>query len=128
MLLSIVLEHVNPHTDSLMNVIASSASNRTFNLKFEVSSNVTETPNTVPSQRKIVLSLRKKFHSQLGNGAEVVLDKVSFFFLTTNSNPKPALNPSTGFFLAMGILSESASNRHGAAATVASQKGGVHLQ
>ena len=76
MLLSIVLEHVNPHTDSLMNVIASSASNRTFNLKFEVSSNVTETPNTVPLQRKIVLSLRKKFHSQLGNGAEVVLDKV----------------------------------------------------
>jgi hypothetical protein len=73
MLLSIVLEHVVPHTDSLMNVIASSASNRTFSLKFEVSSVVTEIQNT--GHRKIVLSLRKKFHSQLGNGAEVVIDK-----------------------------------------------------
>jgi len=73
MLLSIVLEHVVPHTDSLMNVIASAASNRTFNLKFEVSSNVTEQQNT--GQRKIVLSLRKKFHSQFGTAAEVVIDK-----------------------------------------------------
>ena len=73
MLLGIVLEHVVPHTDSLMNVIASSASNKTFSLKFELTSNVTELLNS--GQRKIVLSLRKKFHSLLGNGAEVMIDK-----------------------------------------------------
>jgi hypothetical protein len=73
MLLSIVLEHIVPHTDSLMTLIASSASNRTFNLKFELSSNVTEQPNS--NQRKIVISLRKKFQSQANSSAEVLLDK-----------------------------------------------------
>ena len=73
MLLSVVLEHVVPHTDSLTSVISNSGSGKTFSLKFEVTSNVTEIQNS--GQRKIVLSLRKKFHSQLGNGAEVLIDK-----------------------------------------------------
>jgi hypothetical protein len=59
---------------------------RTFSLKFELTSNVTELHTS--GQRKIVLSLRKKFHSLLGNGAEVLIDKddevtvlFNFFFL-----------------------------------------------
>lgn len=61
-----------------MKIIIFSASNvRTFNLKFEVSSNVTEIANT--SQRKIVLSLRKKFQSMVGSAVvEIFIDKVRF--------------------------------------------------
>ena len=71
MLLAIVLEHLVPHTESLMNVIASTAANQTFNLKYEVLAKVTDL--TGPN-KKIVLSLQKKFKSQNSN-LEIAIDK-----------------------------------------------------
>ena len=47
MLLSIVLEHLIPHTESLMTVVASSAANKTINLKFELMARVSPIPNQV---------------------------------------------------------------------------------
>ena len=73
MLLSIVLEHLIPHTESLMTVVASSAANRTINLKFEIMARVSEIPNQ-PGGRKIVLSLQKKFKSQT-SAMEISIDK-----------------------------------------------------
>ena len=72
-LLSVILEHVVPHTDSLMTLISSAVSNKTFSLKFELALNVTEQAAT--GQRKILISLRKKLHSKLGSGAELIIDK-----------------------------------------------------
>ena len=75
MLLSIVLEHLIPHTESLMTVVASSAANKTINIKFEIMARVSDVPgSTVPNQRKIVLSLQKKFKSQT-SAMEVLIDK-----------------------------------------------------
>ena len=75
MLLSIVLEHLIPHTESLMTVVASSAANKTINLKFEIMARVSDVQgSTVPNQRKIVLSLQKKFKSQT-SAMEVLIDK-----------------------------------------------------
>ena len=62
-----------PHTDSLMTLISSAVSNKTFSLKFELALNVTEQAAT--GQRKILISLRKKLHSKLGSGAELIIDK-----------------------------------------------------
>lgn len=73
MLLAIVLEHLVPHTESLMNVIASTASNQTFSLKYELMARATDVVAApahfgaaTPSHRKIVLSLAKKFKSSTG--------------------------------------------------------------
>ena len=75
MLLSIVLEHLIPHTESLMTVVASSAANKTINIKFEIMARVSDIQgSTVPNQRKIVLSLQKKFKS-LTSAMEVLIDK-----------------------------------------------------
>jgi len=75
MLLSIVLEHLIPHTESLMTVVASSAANKTINIKFEIMARVSDVQgSTVPNQRKIVLSLQKKFKSQT-SAMEVLIDK-----------------------------------------------------
>ena len=75
MLLSIVLEHLIPHTESLMTVVASSAANKTINIKFEIMARVSDIQgSTVPNQRKIVLSLQKKFKSQT-SAMEVLIDK-----------------------------------------------------
>ena len=73
MQLSIVLEHLIPHTDSLMTVVASSAANKTINLKFEIMARVSPIPNQ-PGSRKIVLSLQKKFKSQT-SAMEVMIEK-----------------------------------------------------
>ncbi len=73
MLLAIVLEHLVPHTESLLSVIANTASNKTFNFKLEVMARVQET-GPASNQRKIVLSLTKKFVSP-SSGLEIALEK-----------------------------------------------------
>ena len=73
MLLSIVLEHLIPHTESLMTVVASSAANRTINIKFELMARISDIPNQ-GGARKIVLSLQKKFKSQT-SAMEVLIEK-----------------------------------------------------
>jgi len=70
MLLSIVLEHLVPHTESLLSVIADTAGSKTFNFKMEIKAKVTTTGH----QRKIVLSLQKKFVSS-SSGLEIALEK-----------------------------------------------------
>jgi len=70
MLLSIVLEHLVPRTESLLSVIANTAGSKTFNFKMEIKAKVTITGN----QRKIVLSLQKKFVSS-SSGLEIALEK-----------------------------------------------------
>jgi hypothetical protein len=60
MLLAIVLEHLVPHTESLMNVIASTAANQTLNIKYEI---VSKIQDLNPQQSNIVLSLNKKFRT-----------------------------------------------------------------
>ncbi|TRY76407.1 hypothetical protein TCAL_00036 [Tigriopus californicus] len=70
MLLAIVLEHLVPHTESLMNVIASTAANQTFNLKYEVMAKVTD----IGPSKKIVLSLQKKFKCQ-NSTLEIPIEK-----------------------------------------------------
>ena len=58
-----------------MTVVASSAANKTINIKFEIMARVSDVPgSTVPNQRKIVLSLQKKFKSQT-SAMEVLIDK-----------------------------------------------------
>ncbi len=71
MLLAIVLEHLVPHTESLMNVIASTAPHQALNLKYEVVSKVQDLTN---QQSKIVLSLAKKFRYANTN-LEIVVDR-----------------------------------------------------
>lgn len=73
MLLSILMEHVVPHPDSLLTLVTSAASNKAFSLKFELALSVSELANT--GQRKFLISLRKKLHSKLANGSEVLIDK-----------------------------------------------------
>lgn len=70
MLLSIVLEHLIPHTESLLSVIANTAGSKTFHFKLEIKARVTWQGH----QRKIVLSLQKKFVSA-SSGAEINLEK-----------------------------------------------------
>uniref|UniRef100_A0A0K2TX20 Uncharacterized protein n=1 Tax=Lepeophtheirus salmonis TaxID=72036 RepID=A0A0K2TX20_LEPSM len=70
MILGVVLEHMVPHTESLIGVITSSAANQTFNLKFEVVGRVSEAAGV----RKIHLSLQRKFKSASSN-MEIPLDK-----------------------------------------------------
>ena len=70
MLLSIVLEHLVPHTESLMNVITSTAAYQTFHLKYEVTARVQEFKDF----RKIIISLQKKFKAQ-SSSLEVVIDR-----------------------------------------------------
>eukprot|EP00096_Caligus_rogercresseyi_P012518 TRINITY_DN5271_c0_g1_i1.p1 TRINITY_DN5271_c0_g1~~TRINITY_DN5271_c0_g1_i1.p1 ORF type:complete len:1348 (-),score=509.64 TRINITY_DN5271_c0_g1_i1:500-4543(-) len=70
MILGVVLEHMVPHTESLIGVITSSAANQTFNLKFEVVGRVSEAAGV----RKIHLSLQRKFKSANSN-MEIPLDK-----------------------------------------------------
>ena len=70
MLLAIVLEHLVPHTESLLSVIANTAGSRTFHFKMEIKAKVTEQHG----QRKIILSLQKKFVSS-SSGLEIVLEK-----------------------------------------------------
>ena len=72
MLLAIVLEHLVPHTESLMNVIASTASNPSLNLKYEI---VSKVQDLTSNQSKIGLSLNKKFRSAHSN-MEIAMDKV----------------------------------------------------
>jgi len=58
-----------------MTVVASSAANKTINIKFEIMARVSDVQgSTVPNQRKIVLSLQKKFKSQT-SAMEVLIDK-----------------------------------------------------
>lgn len=71
MLLAIVLEHLVPHTESLTSVIASTSSNNTMHLKYEMLSRVQDMG---PGTKKIVLSLQKKFKSP-HSSLEVQLDK-----------------------------------------------------
>ena len=59
-----------PHTESLLSVIANTAGSKTFNFKMEIKAKVTSQGN----QRKIVLSLQKKFVSSQ-SGLEIVLEK-----------------------------------------------------
>lgn len=72
MLLAIVLEHLVPHTESLMNVIASNAANQTFSLKYEILCRVQD--NKDNKSKKLVLSLQKKFKSQHSH-IEIPIDK-----------------------------------------------------
>lgn len=69
-LLSIVLEHLVPHTESLLSVIANTAGSKTFNFKLEIRAKV----STQNHQRKIILSLQKKFVSS-SSGLEISLEK-----------------------------------------------------
>ena len=71
LLIAVVLEHLVPHTESLLSVIANTAGSKTFNFKMEVKAKVTTERN---GQRKIVLSLQKKFVSSQ-SGLEIVLEK-----------------------------------------------------
>ena len=71
LLIAVVLEHLVPHTESLLSVIANTAGSKTFNFKMEVKARVT-TERT--GHRKIVLSLQKKFVSSQ-SGLEIVLEK-----------------------------------------------------
>ena len=71
MLLAIVLEHLVPHTESLLSVIANTAGSKTFHFKMEIKAKVTEQSS---HQRKIILSLQKKFVSS-SSGLEIVLEK-----------------------------------------------------
>jgi len=64
------LEHLVPHTESLLSVIADTAGSKTFNFKMEIKAKVTTTGH----QRKIVLSLQKKFVSS-SSGLEIALEK-----------------------------------------------------
>ena len=59
-----------PHTESLLSVIANTAGSKTFNFKMEIKAKVTITGH----QRKIVLSLQKKFVSS-SSGLEIALEK-----------------------------------------------------
>ena len=70
MLLAIVLEHLVPHTESLLSVIANTAGSKTFHFKMEIKAKVSEQNH----QRKIILSLQKKFVSA-SSGLEIVLEK-----------------------------------------------------
>merc|ERR1719186_803999 len=70
MAIGVVLEHIVPHTESLLSVIMTSAFNEIFNLKFEFSAHVEgEGPN-----KKINISLDRKIVASESVG-EVVIQK-----------------------------------------------------
>ena len=70
MLLAIVLEHLVPHTESLINVIASATGNQMLSLKYDIVAKQSELgPN-----KKIVLSLTKKIRAA-NSRMEVIMDK-----------------------------------------------------
>ena len=70
MAIGVVLEHIVPHTESLLSVIMTSAFNEIFNLKFEFAAHVEgEGPN-----KKINISLDRKIVASESN-AEVVIQK-----------------------------------------------------
>ncbi len=72
MLMSIVLEHLVPHTESLTCVMASTAeAAHLLSLKYEMLSRVQDMG---PNNKKIVLSLQKKFKSP-GSTLEVLLER-----------------------------------------------------
>ena len=69
MALGVVLEHVVPHTESLMSVIMTAATNEIFKLKFEFTASV----EGEGVNKKIMIGLDRKI--VVGDGVEVTLQK-----------------------------------------------------